>query len=747
MYRASLASLFVCVTLALPARAARPGDFRVIGPGGGGAMFHPTISPHDPKTVLIACDMTGAYITHDGGQSWRMFNLRGTVRFFAFDPIQPKTMYAGDDGLWRSTDNGDSWNLVWPKPSAIQTIDMNSDHADERIDAEPNALGEIVALAIDPSDSRTLAAAGRKDNATGLFISRDSGGTWLKVAALPEAPNRIWSVAGVIYTAGPHSVTEMRNGQLSQRAAPGGVSFTDISCGFPESGLPVFYATSEHGAYVSRDGGATWAAVELTGSGAMMRAVAASLHHPETAYLSYGHLTLDGKTWLGVARTRDTGRTWSLLWKEAATAAPNIHDAWITEQLGPDWGENPLALGVADQDPQLCYGTDFGRTMRSTDGGENWDAVYSRRVPGGDWTSTGLDVTTNYGVYFDPFDLKRRFIAYTDIGLFRSEDSGQSWRRSVDGVPRAWTNTTYWITFDPEVRGRMWGVMSYTHDLPRPKMWRRTSALSYKGGVCRSEDGGRTWQVSNSGMPEMAPTHILLDPASPKNARVLYVAAFGRGVYKSSDGGRTWELRNNGITQPEPFAWRMARAADGTLYVIIARRSENGGIGNAGDGAVYKSVDGAATWSPVTLPAGVNGPNGLAIDPYDARRMYLAAWARATGTHGDDGGVYLTTDGGGHWRRVLDRDRHVYDVTIDARQPDVLYACGFESSAWRSTDRGEHWTRIPGFNFKWGHRVIPDPENSRMIYITTYGGSVWHGRVDGAERFVDIATPELRPGR
>src|SRR3954469_8219546 len=41
----------------------RPGDFKVVGPGGGGAMFHPTVSPHDPNTVLIACDMTGAYIT------------------------------------------------------------------------------------------------------------------------------------------------------------------------------------------------------------------------------------------------------------------------------------------------------------------------------------------------------------------------------------------------------------------------------------------------------------------------------------------------------------------------------------------------------------------------------------------------------------------------------------------------------------------------------------------------------------
>src|SRR5216683_2470066 len=95
----------------------RPGDFKIIGPGGGGAMFHPTVSPHDTNTVLIACDMTGAYITHDGGKSWRMFSLRGVVDFFVFDPSDPKTIYAHATGLWRSSDGGERWNLVYPRPS------------------------------------------------------------------------------------------------------------------------------------------------------------------------------------------------------------------------------------------------------------------------------------------------------------------------------------------------------------------------------------------------------------------------------------------------------------------------------------------------------------------------------------------------------------------------------------------------------------------------------------------------------
>ena len=67
-------------------------EFTVIGPGGGGAMFHATISPHNLDEVLVACDMTGSYITHDGGKSWRMINLRGPVLFFTFDPVQPHSL-------------------------------------------------------------------------------------------------------------------------------------------------------------------------------------------------------------------------------------------------------------------------------------------------------------------------------------------------------------------------------------------------------------------------------------------------------------------------------------------------------------------------------------------------------------------------------------------------------------------------------------------------------------------------------
>jgi photosystem II stability/assembly factor-like uncharacterized protein len=163
----------------------------------------------------------------------------------------------------------------------------------------------------------------------------------------------------------------------------------------------------------------------------------------------------------------------------------------------------------------------------------------------------------------------------------------------------------------------------------------------------------------------------------------------------------------------------------------VARRSERGRIGDADDGALYRSTDGAEHWTPMPLPPGTNGPNAITVDPENPKRLYLSAWG-VTHPNGDTGGgIFLSPDAGATWRRVLAEAQHVYDVTVDPRDPRVLYACGFDQAAFRSADRGETWARIRGFNFKWGQRMIPDPADASKIYVTTFGGSVWHGPASG----------------
>lgn len=93
-----------------------------VGAGGGGAMFNPTVSPHNPKDAFVSCDMGGSFVTHDGGESWRMFNLHSMVQFYVFDPNNSNTIYTSSLGLFKSVDKGNTWKLIYPDPSEIKGL-------------------------------------------------------------------------------------------------------------------------------------------------------------------------------------------------------------------------------------------------------------------------------------------------------------------------------------------------------------------------------------------------------------------------------------------------------------------------------------------------------------------------------------------------------------------------------------------------------------------------------------------------
>jgi photosystem II stability/assembly factor-like uncharacterized protein len=742
-----------------PGPAHRLDAWRIIGPGGGGTTKKPLISPHDPKVVVEGCDMTGAYLTRDGGESWRMFSLGAPPSAFAFDPKDPAVIYAATAALWRSEDAGRTWTMVYPDPGKNTVVHAWTDHADFVITTDDPAYAgsgrdvDVHAVVVDPLDTRHLVMA--VNSADSPRPGAGAGGTVRAVAesGVYEATNGGW--------------------KRYDAPAPGGI----VSASFGIDALAsrtLLYVTTPvtagasgpvGGLSVSEDGGHTWRSANgallaassgfgageawggAQGSRPTLGPVAASAQKGLVAYAGLRGLrrSADGPKFNGIAKTIDGGRTWSVVHEEADRPSSNLEPSWIEKRAPTDgysiWFDSPYDLAVAPSDPDVCFVTDLFRTYRTVDGGKTWAQVNSARRGEGQWVSRGLDVTNSYGIHWDPRDAKRVFISYTDIGLFRSEDGGETWTSSVEGVPLRWRNTTYWVTFDPEVPGLMWGAFSATHDLPRPKMWRRTDPDKFQGGVGVSRDGGLTWERAGTGMPESSTTHVLVDPSSPKGRRTLYACGFGRGVYKSSDNGQTWTAKNAGLVGPQPFAWRLTRGDDGTLYLVVARRSERGEIGDARDGALYKSTDGAEHWTRLSLPEGTNGPNGLAVDPKDPRRLYLAAWGRATPGGDTGGGILVTTDGGQSWKSVLPGYQHVYDVTVDPRNPAVLYASGFDQSAFRSSDRGETWTRIRGFNFKWGHRVIPDPRDPTQIYVTTYGGSVWHGPAAGDPQSQEDVVP------
>ncbi len=737
------------------------------GPGGGGAVYCSTVNPSDPDNVFICCDMTGSYGTWDGGRSWRNFNLRAVVNDFEFDPGDSTTVYAATSALYRSRDKGRSWELAYPAPSAVTGERMVGDEADQSYatsDGMPDGL--VLKVRVDPSDRAHLWLGlgpsrrpdGPRDSCR-VLVSRDTAASWTVAACVPgrEVLDIIpgsWlgqAEQAVVFT--ERGVFRLGAGGAEPLARPdsSGIIMATGGCK-PDGGAVLYILTPmrqnvagkvEGGIWRSADGGASWQEANngllegWSSSGALpvFRTLAACEGDPDVLYLSCTAwpVKVDGQlqTHFGTLASKDGGASWQWSYRgsEQGLLSGNYTGYWKDRSFGIPWAGEPNSYGICPTRPEVCYLTD-NRTLRTLDGGKHWEQVGSNDLPDSSATTRGMEGTTTYGVHFDPFDPQHFLITYADFGLFQTLDGGRSWQHAIRGVPAKWTNTCYWLEFDPAVKGRIYAAWSGAHDLPRTKMYYRTDRMqSYEGGVAVSEDGGGTWRASNSGLPAgTIPTHILLDSTGPDSARTLYICAFGSGVYKSVDSGASWQAADKGLGGNR-HCLRMSQLPSGQLFLVVFKTYDS--QGNLVPGALYTSLDKAESWSPVPLPAGVVAPNDLACDPDNPDRLYLAAWPQMQGDSLGGGGLWVSEDRGQSWKLSFNQAAYAFGVTVDNRSPQTLYLTTFNSALWRSDDRSGSWRRVEGFNFKWAHRAIPDPYDPSMLYVATFGGSLFHGPATG----------------
>ncbi len=760
-------------------------SWEVIGPGGGGGVLKPTISPFDENFVMVHCDMTAAYISKDGGGNWRMINLWNVPEDFEFDPVDPNTVYVATRGfrhsedrgsgmslLYRSVDRGKRWRIVYPDVSKAMKIDrlQNTDFLPSEV--IPGAFdGSIDKVAVDPTNNQRIYLGlsplrfymgykdKREDTRTAMLVlSTDYGESWNLLANLPGkkvkaifpesesgSPDEV-----IVFTESACVRVNKNTGKVTRLPLP--VDRLIAVEGGRNKNKNLIYIQSafknengkiKGGMFVSPDSGKSWASINnglLDGLAEGLvprfrRGLAVCESQPEVAYISTKNPVINKKgkreDIYSIYKTVNAGADWEPVLLSSTPGGyitKNFKGSWMEKSYDPGWGGNPIDLGVAPGNPDVCFAGDNGRGYKTLDGGKDWEQVYSHNLPDGSYTSRGLDVTTCYGVHFDPFDKKHFFVCYTDIGLFNTFNGGESWFHSINGIPRDWQNTCYDIKFDPEVKGKVWSVWANAHDLPRTKMFGRDGNFGrFKGGVAVSTDDGRTWGKSNNGIPENAVcTNILVDEG-PADSRVLYVTVFDKGVFKSVDGGKNWAEANTGFGG-NLYAWQLRQNPEGRLFVLFARGQRNG---ETVDGAIFFSDDNAENWEELSLPEGVNGPHDLLPDPTNAGRMYLSCWPKSTDGYDEKGGVYKTGDGGKTWRQVFDERVRVNAAGMDPKQPNAIYINTFQNAAYRSNDFGESWKRIEGYRFKWGQRAVPDVNNPGMLFLTTYGGSVFYGPAEG----------------
>ena len=453
--------------------------------------------------------------------------------------------------------------------------------------------------------------------------------------------------------------------------------------------------------------------------------VAASAGHGLVAYVGLRGLRRApaGPKFNGIAKTTDGGRTLDGRPRGGGPARPpNLEGSWIEERALEDGHSRLVRRALrprrgARRSRRLLRDRPLPHLPDAATAAGPGRQVQLGAARGDDrWVSRGLDVTNAYGVHWDPFDARASSSRYTDIGLFRSEDGGATLDELDAGRPHALAQHDVLgglrsrgararcgapSAAPTTCRGRRCG------GAPIPTVSRAASASP--------PTAARTWTPCERGHAgdrdhARAPRSRRARRQAARSTR----RAFGRGVFKS-DGRRP----HVGGEERGPRAAAALRLAH---HARAGRRALPGGgaaqrararSATRDDGALYRSTDGAEHWTRLTLPAGTNGPNGLAVDPAGPAPAVPRGLGRAPRPAATPAAASSSsTDAGATWRtcspRVPARLRR-HRRPARPRRPLRVAASTRRRSARR--DRGATWTRLRGFNFKWGHRVVPDPRD------------------------------------
>ena len=194
----------------------------------------------------------------------------------------------------------------------------------------------------------------------------------------------------------------------------------------------------------------------------------------------------------------------------------------------------------------------------------------------------------------------------------------------------------------------------------------------------------------------------------PQRADTVYTAAATGGVWKSTDKGARWSsIWPDDQTQS---VGALAIAPDGTLYAGTGEAGPGGGSSTYGGGGVFRSRDGGASWEHIGL-TDTSRIGRVVVDPEDPQRIFVAGTGPLYTTKGQGRGLFLSTDGGDTWDKVLKGDNATtgaVDVAIDPRDSKIVYAAmwdnfrerdrrlyeGVGSGLYKSTDAGRTWARI-----------------------------------------------------
>jgi photosystem II stability/assembly factor-like uncharacterized protein len=445
--------------------------------------------------------------------------------------------------------------------------------------------------------------------------------------------------------------------------------------------------------YHSKDGGVSWENLNDGNLGAESGSIKGIAVTP----IDPGLIFAGGLN--GVFLTLDNGKSW----RNLSEGLTYTHTAGVS--LSAD--------GTTIYVPMLGGGVFVGRIDES--GTVIWDQASNLEIP-----------IHHLQILPDPKNSNRLFASAYPGGVFRSEDTGESWQECNFGLPS-------FEIMDPLRQGY------YALDISRtnPKI---LYLGVYNLGIYISRDGGNTWILNSGENRELVGKGIFSLVIDRENPETVFVST-EEGIYRTDDGGKSWSEFNQGLENIqikllhqasdmhlyagslgyglflfeeennkwvplknlENFGTRWAIWDDRPLYqyttLLINPGNPDTMIFGTFPSGIYKSIDKGDSWNESNIGWTNDGVFSLVYHPEDDNIVYAGTY----------NGVNRSLDGGDSWEmwdKGWPAEQWVFSIDFDARDPNTMVACskngenegtgspGFHGTVMKSTDGGASWFEI-----------------------------------------------------
>lgn len=537
----------------------------------------------------------GVFKSTDNGNSWTQAGLTNTY-IYSLAVNSTGYIFAGTEGegLYRSEDNGNSWAQLTGGLSATSNV----------YSLAVNASGYIIA-GVD----------------TAVYISKDNGSSWTLIGHGPRAYALTFNASGYIFAGTSEEIAYTTNSGSSWTNLHGlssGVSSLVVST----SGY-IFAGTWGSGVYLSTNNGASW--TPLTNG--LSNNVVNSLAINSSGYVFAG-------TTGGVFLSTNNGSNWTLV--NAGLANGYVASLSVNSSgyvFAGSWGEGvylstddgttwtQMNSGFTSSNIWSLSANSSGNIFAGADGG----GIYESSDRGSSWALSGLIGKTVRSISFNSAG---NIFAGTSGGVFISSNSGTSWTQSNTGL----TDTTVYSSV----------INSSGHIF----------VGTDTEGVYRSTNNGAAWTHVNSGLGDSSITSLVIDSSGH-----IFAGTWGDGVYLSTDDGTSWS--RSGLANSE-------------VYSFAINSSGNIFAGTWGNG-VYISTNGGGSWTAVSTGLANTHVQSLAIN--SSGYIFAGTWL---------GGVYESTDNGASWSLTGLSGDDIQSVALDST--GYLFAGSLGGGVYRSSN-------------------------------------------------------------